>query len=148
MVYEAVLLCGVAFAVGYAALASMQWSYPLPPVPRATLQTILFIAMGAYFVFCWARTGQTLALKAWRLKVVDSDGRPPRSGRAIARYVLAWHLSLPGLAIAGVFELSAGWTLVALATSFLLLLTPAMLDPQLRLLHDRWTGTRIVRVPS
>lgn len=148
MIYEAVLLFGVAFAVGYVLLASMQWSYPLPPVERAMLQTTLFVAIGAYFVFCWSRTGQTLALKAWRLKLVDIEDRPPRSGRALARYLLAWHLWLPGLAIAGMFQLSAGWTLAALCVSFALLLLPALIDPQRRLLHDRWTGTRIVRVPS
>ena len=61
---------------------------------------------------------------------------------------LAWHLWLPGLAIAGLFHLTAGWTLVAVTACFALLLTPALLDPQRRLLHDRWTGTRVVRVPA
>ncbi len=148
MVYEAVLLFGVAFAVGYALLASMRWSYPLPPVPRVVLQGALFIAIGAYFVVCWTRTGQTLASKAWRLRVIDADGRPPRVGRAIARYLSAWYLWLPGLAIAGLFHLTAGWTLLAVTACFALLLTPALLDPQRRLLHDRWTGTRVVRVPA
>lgn len=148
MIYETVLLFGVIFAVSYALLASMGWSYPLPPTPRTILQAALFIAAGAYFVVCWTRTGQTLALKAWRLKLIDSDGQPPRSGRAIARYLLAWHLWLPGLAIAGLFRMSTRWTAVALCLSFALLLFPALIDSQRRLLHDRWTGTRIVRVPA
>ena len=147
MIYEAVLVFAVVFAVSYALLATMQWSYPLPPAPRALLQGALFVAAGAYFVICWARTGQTLALKAWRLKVIDSDGRPPRSGRAIARYVLAWHLWLPGLAIAAALRLGAIWTFVALAVSFGLLLVPAVIDDRRRLLHDILTGTRVVRVP-
>ena len=148
MIYEAVLLVGVVFVISYALLVSLHWSYPLPPTQRTVLQIALFIVMGAYFVVCWTRTGQTLALKAWRLKVVDSDGRPPRSARAIARYVLAWHLWLPGLAIAGLFQLSAGSSLAALAISFALLLIPALMDRQRRLLHDLWTGTRVVRVPG
>ncbi len=147
MIYEAVLVFAVVFAVGYALLATMQWSYPLAPAPRAMLQGALFVAAGAYFVICWARTGQTLALKAWRLKVIDSAGRPPHSGRAIARYVLAWHLWLPGLAIAAALQLSAGATFVALAVSFALLLIPALIDHRRRLLHDMLTGTRVVRVP-
>ena len=147
MTYEAVLVFAVVFAVSYALLATMQWSYPLPPVPRALLQGALFVAAGAYFVVCWARTGQTLALKAWRLKVIDSDGRPPRSGRAIARYVLAWHLWLPGLAIAATLQLGAVSTVVVLAVSFGVLLVPAVLDRRRRLLHDIFTGTRVVRVP-
>ncbi len=147
MTYEAVLVFAVLFGVGYALLAAMHWSYPLPPAPRALLQGALFVSAGAYFVICWARTGQTLALKAWRLKVIDSEGRPPRSGRAIARYVLAWHLWLPGLAIASALQLSARSTLIAVGVSFALLLIPAVIDHRRRLLHDILTGTRVVRVP-
>ena len=65
----------------------------------------------------------------------------------MARYLLAWHLWLPGLAIAALLPNTAVWTLLALAGGFALLLIPAQTDDQRRLLHDRWTGTRIVRVP-
>lgn len=148
MVYETVLLFGVVFAVSYALLASLQWSYPLPPLERAVLQTVLFVAIGAYFVVCWSSTGQTLALKAWRLKVVDADGRAPNRGRALARYLLAWHLWLPGWIVATLLQPGIRWTLVALAVGFALLWIPALADSQRRLLHDRWTGTRVVRVPA
>ena len=149
MLYDTVLVLGVLFAVGYFVLASQQWSYPLSFAQRTALQTALFLAIGAYFVFCWMRTGQTLALKAWRLKVVDTRGRPPSRARAVARYLLAWHLWLPGFAIAALMPTTAVWTLLALTGGFalLLLLTPALIDDQRRLLHDLWTGTRIVRVP-
>ena len=73
MIYEAVLLLGVAFVVSYALLATFKWSYPLLPIERIVLQGALFAVAGAYFVVCWDRSGQTLALKAWRLKVVDSE---------------------------------------------------------------------------
>jgi uncharacterized RDD family membrane protein YckC len=146
MIYEAVLLFGVVFIVSYALLALFQWTYPLPPGPRAALQAVLFLAIGGYFVWCWSRSGQTLALKTWNLKVVDASGAPPPVGRAIARYVLAWHLWLPGLVWVSLFHSNALADLGALAAGFALLLLPALLDPQRRLLHDRWSGTRIVRV--
>ena len=145
-IYEAVLLFGVAFAVSYALLASMQWSYPLPSVPRAILQMTLFIVVGAYFVICWTRTGQTLALKAWRLRVVADNGRPPRTGRALSRYLFAWHLWLPGLVIGAAFQLSFGWTCFAAALGYAALLIPALVDREHRLLHERWSGTRLVHV--
>jgi uncharacterized RDD family membrane protein YckC len=147
MIYDALLMTGVVLVVGYVMLASLQWSYPLSPPRRFGLQAVLFVAVGAYLVICWTRTGQTLGLKAWRMKVVDSDGRPPRSARAMARYVLAWHLWVPGLALAALFQSSTGSSLVSLATGFALLLIPALFDRQRRLMHDRWTGTRLARVP-
>jgi uncharacterized RDD family membrane protein YckC len=146
MVYEAVLLFGVVFIVSYALLAALRWTYPLPGAQRAALQGVLFVAVGAYFVWCWTRSGQTLALKTWRLKVVGPDSSPPSMPRATARYVLAWHLWIPGLAYIAVTGVDVVPNLVALAAGFALLLLPAATDPQRRLLHDRWTATRVVRV--
>jgi uncharacterized RDD family membrane protein YckC len=147
MIYEALLLFGVIFAVSYVVLASMRWSYPLPTIPRTIVQAILFVTIGAYFVACWTRSGQTLALKAWRLKIVAASGRPPGIARAALRYLLAWHLWLPGLAIAALLRLQMGQALTVVAISFALLMLPALADRDRRLLHDRWTGTRVVRVP-
>ena len=146
MIYEAVLLFGVVFIVSYALLALFQWTYPLAPGPRVVLQAVLFLAIGAYFVWCWSRSGQTLALKTWNLRVLDDRGVPPSAARAIARYVLAWHLWLPGLAWVALFQTHALADLGALAAGFAVLLLPALADPQRRLLHDRWTRTRVVRL--
>ena len=59
MAYDGMLVFGVAFAVGYALLASMQWSYPLRPMARIVLQAALFGGIGIYFVVCWTHTGQS-----------------------------------------------------------------------------------------
>lgn len=147
MIYDALLLTGLAFIVSYVMLASLQWSYPMSAPQRFGLQAVLFGAMGAYLVICWTRTGQTLGMKAWRLRVVDPNGRPPRTMRAIARYILAWHLWLPALTITAMARPTTTSLLVALVAGFALLMLPALFDRQRRLMHDRWTGTRIVRVP-
>ena len=146
MVYDAVLLVGLVLIVSYVMLASLQWSYPMSSAQRLALQCVLFVAMGAYLVICWTRSGQTLGMKAWRLRVVQSNGRPPGSMRAIARYILAWHLWVPGLAIAALTQPTTTSLLVALAVGFALLLIPALPDRQRRLMHDRWTKTRLVRL--
>ena len=115
------------FAVGYPLLASLQWSYPLPPTQRTLLQLALFVVIGTYFVFCWTRTGQTLALKAWRLKVVDSVAGPPAA--FVQSRVTYWH------GICG----CRGWQsprlpakrrldVAGLAVCFALLLIPALTD--------------------
>ena len=126
MIYEAVLLFGVVFIVSYALLALFQWTYPLRPGPRTALQAVLFVAIGCYFVWCWSRSGQTLALKTWNLKVLAADGAPPGLGRALARYFLAWHLWLPGLVWVAVFQTHALGDLAALALGFVVLLLPAL----------------------
>lgn len=145
MVYEGVLLFGVTFAAGLAVLALSGWSTPVSGVRRLILQAALFVVIGAYFVWCWSRSGQTLALKTWKLRVVDRDGHNPSLARATARYLLSWTLFLPGLAYIAAFEPSRNGSFVALALGFGVLLIPAIVDPERRLLHDRWTGTRIVR---
>lgn len=144
MVYEAVLLFGVVFIAGYALLAAARWTYPLAAYQRLTLQAVLFVAIGAYFVYCWTRSGQTLAMKSWHLRVIDAHGRPPAPAKAIARYLLAWHLWLPGVLWYGLFggrpALDAP---IALAGCAALVLV-AFADPQRRLLHDRLLGTCVV----
>lgn len=143
--YEAMLLFGVAFVAGCAVLATGRWTYPLAPMPRLVLQSILFAAIGAYFVYQWSKTGQTLAMKSWNLRVVDASGRPPRARRAIMRFLLAWHLFLPGVVWTAVFGGNVAFDLAAYAVGYLALLLPALADRDRGLLHDRLTSTRVVR---
>lgn len=147
MVYEAVLLFGVVFIVAYALLALLQWTHPLAPLRRAVLQAVLFIAIGGYLAWCWTRSGQTLALKTWGLRVVGDDGAPPGPVRAAARYVLAWHLWLPGLLWFALVDAPASADIAAVGLGFGIMVLPALRDPQRRLLHDRWTRTRVARAP-
>lgn len=145
MTYEAVLLFGVTFVVSYALLALAGWTYPLPPLRRWVLQALLFVAIGAYFVYCWVRTGQTLAMKSWRLRVVDRDGSLLPPARAVLRYLLAWSLFLPGLAFIAVAGAGALANLLALLASLLLMLALTRIDPRGQLLHDRLLGSRVIR---
>lgn len=146
MIYDGILLFGVVSFVSVSMLAALRWSYPLEAGQRAVLQAALFVAIGAYFVSCWSRSGQTLALKTWKLRLVDENGRPPGPLRATARYLTAWHLWLPGLAVAAFLERSLALQFAALLAGFGALLIPAWIDNERRLLHDRWSGTRIVRI--
>lgn len=145
MTYEGVLLFGVTFAVAFALLSALGWTYPLRPAQRMVLQLVLFFAIGIYFVWCWTRSGQTLALKTWKLRVVGPGDDKVSTSRAVARYLLSWHLFLPGLAVLAFVPLGRAAALAALASGFALLLLPALWDRDRRLLHDRWTRTRVLR---
>lgn len=146
LVYEATLLFGVVFAASYVLIAATGWTYPLPAARRWTLQAVVFVVVGLYFVYCWTHGGQTLALKAWRLRVARADGSPVRLGQAIVRYLLAWHLFLPGLISIVLFPATPWLNLAALVLGMLGMLALVNLDPQRQAVHDRLLGTRLLRV--
>jgi len=145
MVYDGVLLFGIGFGLVLAVLL-LGGAAETPPIRRMLLQAALFVGFGAYFGICWSRTGQTLALQTWKLRLVDGADRPPTLMRALARYVLAYSLALPGAAYIVWNQPSRAGALAALVIGFLVMLLPALLDRQRRLLHDRWTGTRVIRL--
>jgi uncharacterized RDD family membrane protein YckC len=144
MIYEAVLLFGVVFGVSFALLAATGWTYPLPPGRRAVLQAVLFLAIGGYFVYCWSRSGQTLAMRSWRLKVVERDGGPVSVGRAMLRYLLAWHLFAPGLLFVALVQTHAALDGIVFVLGFAGMLALAYTDARRQLLHDRVLGTQVV----
>ena len=92
---------------------------------RYLLQVVLWLAIGVYFVWCWKKTGQTLAMKTWQLKLVNKDGKLLPLNLAMARYVLST-LSLM------LFGLGFLW---------------AMVDRDHLYLHDRLLNTHIIYVP-
>lgn len=83
-----------------------------------------WLATGAYAVASWARGGQTLGMRPWRLRVETADGRPA-TRRALIRRYLVGTLSL---ALGG---LGFWW---------------AWFDREKRTWHDRASGTRVVRL--
>jgi uncharacterized RDD family membrane protein YckC len=86
----------------------------------------LFLLLGVYFVWCWVKAGQTLAMKTWRLWVVDAEtSRRLRPLQAVVRYGMGWFCWPTGLALLWSF-----------------------LDPDGQFLHDRIAGTRILYEPK
>lgn len=58
-------------------------------VKRYLFQLFLWLIVGLYYIWCWLKTGQTLAMQAWHLKLVRHDGQPCSLALAISRYILA-----------------------------------------------------------
>lgn len=56
---------------------------------RYVLQLFLWLSVGVYFVWCWSKSGQTLAMQTWKLKIVDQHLQLLGIKAAVARYVLA-----------------------------------------------------------
>ncbi|MFT7723437.1 MAG: RDD family protein [Roseateles sp.] len=141
--YEGVLLFGVVFFAGFLYSVLTRQQHALQG--RAGLGVFLFVVLGLYFVGFWTRSGQTLAMKTWHLRVVDAAGRPLGRGRALLRYLFGWLWFLPALLSVWALGLHGGGAiagaLVAGIAGYLLI---ARLHPQRQFLHDLICGTRIV----
>ena len=122
MLYDGVLLLAVGFAATslffYASGGLGSAGYG-----RAMLQLFLLAVFAAYFLWCWLRGGQTLAMKTWRIRLIapGHDRVPPLT--ALLRFALALFAVPTGIAL--------GW---------------ALFDPERQFLHDRIAGTRLVLV--
>jgi uncharacterized RDD family membrane protein YckC len=58
-------------------------------IKRLCLQFVLWAVAGAYFVVCWVTTGQTLAVIAWKIRLVNAENSLISVQQALLRYVLA-----------------------------------------------------------
>lgn len=145
IIYEGVLLFGVVVGVGAVFFAVSGSPGSLSAGRRLALQAVLFAAIGVYFVYCWVRGGQTLAMRSWGVRLARADGGPLTIGQAVLRYLLAWHLLAPGLLFMWLVPADALMDAVALALGIAAMLALAYTDPQRQLLHDRWLGTRVLK---
>lgn len=146
MVYETMLLFGVLFIATLLFSTVLEQRHALRL--RSELQNWLFVVLGLYFSWFWTHGGQTLAMKTWRIRVVDQQGAPVSWAHATLRYVLAWLWLLPGLALARAVE-AQGWMLVLLpGLNVLLWAAAAALHPQRQFLHDLLAKTRLVLLPA
>ena len=84
----------------------------------------LFAVTATYFVASWSRGGQTIGMRAWRLRVVSADGSTLPWPRALLRFALA----LPSLLACG---LGFAWCL---------------LDRERRGWHDLGSRSMLVRL--
>lgn len=83
----------------------------------------LAAVLGAYCTWFWCHGGQTLAMRTWRIRVVDAtSGTLLTWPRAVLRYLLCW----PSI---GFFGAGMMW---------------ALLDRDRQFLHDRLAGTRLI----
>ena len=141
--YEGMLLFGVIFLAGYLFGTLSQTKHALDN--RHGLQAFLFLVFAIYFTWLWSK-GQTLAMKTWHIKVLDTSGQPLTQPRALLRYLLSWVWFLPPIVAAIPFQLPAPVVgLLVLVWVFVWALSSKF---QLRgqYWHDVWAGTQLVDV--
>jgi uncharacterized RDD family membrane protein YckC len=140
LVYEGVLLFGVLFFACFLYVVLTRQKDALFGWPG---WVFAFVVPGVYFMTFWTRSGQTLALKTWRLRLVDARGQTLGLRRAFVRYVLSWLWLLPGLSLVllGVH----GWALAGGVLAWMVVYGMlALALPQRQFLHDALCGSCVV----
>ena len=140
--YEGVLLFGVVFVAGwlFSTLGQMR---DAADARRPLLQAFLFVIFGVYFAWFWSK-GQTLAMKTWRIRVVDVRGQPLGQRRALWRYVCSWLWLLPPMAALAPFRFTAPQAAAAIFGWVILWALISRLHPQRQFWHDALAGTRLI----
>lgn len=120
----ACLYDGLALAAVWMIAGALWVAFSRAPAPPGDwwFRGYLLAVAALFFVGAWMR-GETLGMRAWQLRVVAADGRPPGWRPALLRFVTA----LLSWAVAGLGFL---WVLV---------------DRDGLAWHDRLSGTRLER---
>lgn len=140
-VYEGLLMFGVVFISGYLFSTLSQTRNALDN--RHALQAFVFVVFGIYFVWFWAR-GQTLAMKTWNIRVVDTSGKLISQKRAMLRYLLSWMWFLPPLLASWLLGLPAKEGAVLTLGWVAIWAILARFHPQRQFWHDALAGTRLI----
>lgn len=127
LVYDAVLLAAILIIYTVAALLLTHGAALVPATVGAwayLYRAGLIALLAGYYLVNWLRSGQTLGMRAWRLRVVGESGKPLSLRAALLRVgfgVLAWAPAALGVL----------WL---------------VLDPDRLAVHDRLSKTRVVRL--
>lgn len=143
-IYEGVLLFGVVMVPGLVYAVLTRQTHALSGTRG--LQWSVFLVVGAYFVVFWTRSGQTLAMQTWRIRLVDQAGSRVSVPRAALRYLLAWMWFAPALFTLHFTGLrgSGATAFVALAAGVLGYAALTWLHPDRQYWHDAVCRTRLV----
>ncbi len=140
--YEGMLLFAVVFVAGWLFSTLGQMRNAMDE-RRHLLQAFLFVVFGIYFTWFWAR-GQTLAMKTWHIRVVDTSGRAISQMRALARYAFSWLWFAPPLLVTTPLGLKPLEALVILLGWIAVWAILSRFHPQQQFWHDALAGTRLI----
>ena len=141
--YEGVLLFGIVFATGLVFAVTTHQTSGMKL--RGAFLAVLFFVVGLYFIGLWIRSGQTLAMKTWHLRLLTDRGLPLAPRQALARYVAAYVWFLPALAMTKALMPISGYAIAGILAGWIALYAlSALLHPRRQFWHDALCDTAIV----
>ena len=109
-------------------------------------QAYLLLVVFGFFAMCWTHGGQTLGMRAWRVRLVQADGSPVQLREAAMRYAAALLTWIP---LALILLWAHRNDLGALAAVPVIGVFAWSLGSRERLAwHDRLAGTRLIVIPK
>jgi len=113
----------------------------------------LYAVLGIYFVWYWGKSGQTLAMQTWRIRIIDMNGYTLTRRQALWRYIFGSLWIIPCVLLQWAFHLEK-WQIIEMLFSVALFFWPLTMyldrsSPlQRQSLPDRFAGTRLVELPK
>jgi len=111
---------------------------------------LLFLLAFGYFGLCWTRGGQTLGMKAWRIRLRTADGERCNWAGAVVRFTIGAAFTLMAVAGSVLLMRHDEWQEILVGG---LLLAPAIanlawiaFDGRARSLQDLAGGMRVTRL--
>ena len=113
----------------------------------------LYAVLGIYFVWYWTKSGQTLAMQTWRVRMISMNGYNLTRRQALWRYIFGSLWLVPCVILQWMFHLEK-WQIIEMLFTVALFIWPlsTFLDRrpvnERQGLPDRMAGTRLVELPK
>jgi uncharacterized RDD family membrane protein YckC len=113
----------------------------------------LYAVLGIYFAWYWTKSGQTLAMQTWRVRMIGMNGYNLTRRQALWRYIFGSLWLAPCVILQWMFHLEK-WQIIEMLFTVALFIWPlsTFLDRrpinERQGLPDRMAGTRLVELPK
>ena len=88
--YDGLILLGLLMVAGFLAVVLHKLITNEDAIGQALwFQLYLLVVIAAYFIYFWQRSGQTVGMKAWRIKLINLADQPLTVGRLTVRWITA-----------------------------------------------------------
>jgi uncharacterized RDD family membrane protein YckC len=121
MLYDSMLILAVLF---FASAIAVAFHHGEAIESSILFKLYLLLVAFTYYAWFWQKSGQTLGMRAWKIRIVDADGVNPGWATCYLRLCCAL-LSWSCLGLGYLWRLFKPWTW-----------------------HDRLSGTRIIRLSA